>query len=100
MGLMGTAGTLSIQFVLPIMGISSTIRRSSWPGSDAASKRCRRAAELDRILGIAAQTSFRDVAVLPAFCSSYSPQSGSTTAPKAGIGPRNCLDENLRVWER
>ena len=67
MGLMGTAGTLSIQFVLPMMGAiydrtkiaaagGEAVFNSLAPGGD----------ELNRVLSIAAQTSFRAVAVLPA----------------------------------
>src|SRR5262249_873623 len=38
MGLMGTAGTLSIQFVLPLMARSSTVRKSSLPAAMSPSK--------------------------------------------------------------
>lgn len=66
MGLMGTAGTLSIQFVLPMMGAIFDNKKIELAGSDAAFKALPQGPELDRILGIAAQTSFRDVAILPA----------------------------------
>ena len=66
MGLMGTAGTLSIQFVLPIMGAIFDTKKVEAAGGDAAFKALQPGPELDRVLGIAAQTSFRDVAVLPA----------------------------------
>jgi fucose permease len=66
MGLMGTAGTLSIQFVLPIMGSIFDNKKIQMAGGDAAFKALPPGPELDRILGIAAQTSFRDVALLPA----------------------------------
>ena len=66
MGLMGTAGTLSIQFVLPLMGNIFDHKKVELAGSDAAFRALPPGAELDRILGIAAQTSFRTVAVLPA----------------------------------
>ena len=66
MGLMGTAGTLSIQFVLPLMGNIFDRKKVELAGSDAAFRALPPGAELDRILGIAAQTSFRTVAVLPA----------------------------------
>ena len=66
MGLMGTAGTLSIQFVLPIMGAIFDHKKVEVAGGDAAFKALQPGPELDRILGIAAQTSFRDVAILPA----------------------------------
>jgi len=67
MGLMGTAGTLSIQFVLPIMGGVFDSKKVEAAGGDSAFKALAPGSELDRILGIAAQASFRDVAVLPAF---------------------------------
>ncbi|HSR08756.1 MAG TPA: MFS transporter [Bryobacteraceae bacterium] len=66
MGLMGTAGTLSIQFVLPLMGNIFDRKKVELAGSDAAFRALPPGVELDRILGIAAQTSFRTVAVLPA----------------------------------
>lgn len=65
MGLMGTAGTLSIQFVLPIMGSIYDKKKIEVAGGDAAFKALTPGPELERILGIAAQTSFRDVAILP-----------------------------------
>lgn len=67
MGLMGTAGTLSIQFVLPTMGAIFDHKKVEAAGGDAAFKALQPGPELDRVLGIAAQTSFRDVAILPAF---------------------------------
>ena len=66
MGLMGTAGTLSIQFVLPIMGNIYDTTKVRVAGGDAAFKALPPGPELDRVLGIAAQTSFRDVAAVPA----------------------------------
>jgi len=66
MGLMGTAGTLSIQFVLPIMGSIFDSKKVEVAGGGAAFKALPPGPELDRILGIAAQESFRDVAILPA----------------------------------
>lgn len=66
MGLMGTAGTLSIQFVLPFMGSIFDSKKVEVAGGDAAFKALPPGPELDRILGIAAQTSFRTVAILPA----------------------------------
>jgi MFS family permease len=67
MGLMGTAGTLSTQFVLPMMGAIFDHKKVEVAGSDAAFKALPPGPELDRVLGIAAQTSFRYVAILPAF---------------------------------
>jgi MFS family permease len=65
MGLMGTAGTLSIYFVLPQMGKIFDDTKIRLAGGDAAFNALK-GSELDRILGIAAQTSFRYVAILPA----------------------------------
>src|SRR5205085_2162364 len=66
MGLMGTAGTLSIQFVLPLMGSIFDTTKVQLAGGTEAFKSLPPGPELDRILGIAAQTSFRYVAILPA----------------------------------
>jgi MFS family permease len=66
MGLMGTAGMLSIQFVLPLMAAIFDRKKVELAGGEAAFNALPQGAEMDRILGIAAQTSFRDVAILPA----------------------------------
>jgi MFS family permease len=66
MGLMGTAGTLSIQFVLPAMGAIFDHKKVELAGGDEAFKALSPGAMLDRVLGGAAQTSFRAVAILPA----------------------------------
>ena len=66
MGLMGTAGTLSIQFVLPIMGAVYDNKKIEVAGGDVAFNALPPGPALERVLGIAAQTSFRAVAVLPA----------------------------------
>jgi MFS family permease len=66
MGLMGTAGTLSIQFVLPLMGAIFDEKKVEVAGGDAAFKALQPGPQLDHVLGVAAQTSFRDVAILPA----------------------------------
>jgi fucose permease len=66
MGLMGTAGTLSIQFVLPIMGSIFDHKKVEAAGGASAFQNLQPGPELDRVLGIAAQASFRDVAALPA----------------------------------
>lgn len=65
MGLMGTAGMLSIQFVLPLMGAVYDSKKIETAGGEAAFNALSGDA-LDRVLGVAAQTSFRYVAVLPA----------------------------------
>ena len=66
MGLMGTAGTLSSRFVLPLMGSIYDSKKLDAAGGEAAFQALRPGPELDRVLGAAAQASFRDVAVLPA----------------------------------
>jgi hypothetical protein len=65
MGLMGTAGTLSINFVLPAMGKIFDTKKVDLAGGDAAF-RALSGARLNEVLGQAAQASFRAVAVLPA----------------------------------
>jgi len=65
MGLMGTAGTLSITFVLPAMGRIFDAKKLEAAGGEAAFKNLSGSA-LDNVLGIASQTSFRAVAALPA----------------------------------
>ncbi len=65
MGLMGTAGTLSIQFVLPEMGSIYDTAKIRLAGGDAAFNALEGDA-LNTILGQAAQESFRAVAILPA----------------------------------
>ena len=66
MGLMGTAGTLSIRFVLPIMGAVYDNKKIEVAGGEAAFNALQPGPELERVLGVAAQTSFRAVALLPA----------------------------------
>ena len=65
MGLMGTAGTLSINFVLPAMGKIYDTKKVELAGGDAAFKALS-GDQLNTILGQAAQASFRAVAILPA----------------------------------
>jgi len=64
-GLMGTAGTLSIKFVLPWMGGIFDMTKIKVAGGETAFKALT-GDKLNEVLGIAAQTSFRVVAVLPA----------------------------------
>ena len=66
MGLMGTAGTLSIQFVLPLMGAIFDHKKVAVAGGPAAFQALPPGPALERVLGIAAQISFRSVAILPA----------------------------------
>jgi MFS family permease len=68
LGLMGTAGNLSIFFVLPQMGAIFDRTKVAIAGGDAAFKalEATKGPELERVLGVAAQTSFRYVAILPA----------------------------------
>src|SRR4029079_19790452 len=65
MGLMGTAGTLSIQFVLPYMGAIFDNKKIEVAGGETAFKALEGDA-LNQVLGVAAQASFRAVAILPA----------------------------------
>ncbi len=65
MGLMGTAGTLSTQFVLPIMGRILDNKAIQIAGGEAAYKALQGEA-LDQVRSVASQTSFRAVAILPA----------------------------------
>jgi MFS family permease len=65
MGLMGTAGTLSINFVLPAMGRIFDSKKIEVAGGEEAFKALS-GDKLDQVLGIASQSSFRAVAVLPA----------------------------------
>ena len=67
MGLMGTAGTLSTQLVLPLHGRGLRQRtKIEVAGGEAAFNALQPAQSSIGVLGIAAQTSFRYVAVLPA----------------------------------
>ncbi len=70
MGLMGTAGTLSIYFVLPKMGSIFDVQKIKLAGGEAAfnalAADAAQKGKFDEILGNAAQISFRSVAVLPA----------------------------------
>jgi MFS family permease len=65
MGLMGTAGTLSIYFVLPMMGKIFDNAKIAAAGGEEAFKRLT-GEDLNRVQAIASQTSFRYVAILPA----------------------------------
>jgi Major Facilitator Superfamily len=65
MGLMGTAGTLSTYFVLPLMGRVFDRVKIEAAGGEAAFKSLQ-GGLLDNVLAIASQTSFRYVATLPA----------------------------------
>jgi MFS family permease len=66
MGLMGTAGTLSSRFVLPVMGSIYDSKKIEVAGGTAAFHALQPGPELDYALGVAAQTSFRAVAIMPA----------------------------------
>jgi len=67
MGLMGTAGTASIYFVLPQMGKIFDNEAIRLAGGSDAFKNMVNSPELDRIKGLAAQLSFKEVAMVPAF---------------------------------
>jgi len=64
MGLMGTAGTLSSYFVLPLLGRIFDSRKIELAGGEAQFQALTGAAR-DQILGAASQVSFRYVAALP-----------------------------------
>jgi hypothetical protein len=65
MGLMGTAGMLSIQFVLPWMGRIFDTKKVQLAGGDAAFAALS-GDRLEQVQGAAAQASFQSVAILPA----------------------------------
>jgi hypothetical protein len=65
MGLMGTAGTLSIYFVLPEMGKIFDDKKIAAAGGESAFKALSGDA-LTKVLALASQESFRRVAILPA----------------------------------
>jgi MFS family permease len=65
MGLMGTAGTASIYFVLPKMGGIFDAKKIEVAGGEQAFKALS-GEQLNHVLGVAAQASFRAVAILPA----------------------------------
>jgi MFS family permease len=65
MGLMGTAGTLSINFVLPAMGQIFDSKKIEVAGGEQAFNALN-GEKLDQVLAVASQTSFRAVAILPA----------------------------------
>lgn len=65
MGLMGTAGTLSIYFVLPAMGKIFDTTKIETAGGDAQFNALT-GDRLNDVLGHASQVSFRYVAILPA----------------------------------
>jgi MFS family permease len=64
-GLMGTAGTLSIYFVLPQMGKIFDSKAIEAAGGEAAFRALSGDA-LEKVKAVASQASFRDVAILPA----------------------------------
>src|SRR5260221_193443 len=64
-GMMGTAGTLSIKFVLPWMGGVFDRTKIELAGGEEAFKALS-ADKLNEVLSLAAQKSFRMVAILPA----------------------------------
>ena len=65
MGLMGTAGMLSINFVLPAMGSIFDHKAIEVAGGETALKALT-GEKLDMVKGVAAQASFSAVAILPA----------------------------------
>ncbi|HEY3488189.1 MAG TPA: MFS transporter [Gammaproteobacteria bacterium] len=65
LGLIGTAGALSIHFVLPQMGVLFDRTKIATAGGEAAFAALS-GAELDQVLRVAAETSFQVVAIFPA----------------------------------
>jgi MFS family permease len=65
MGLMGTAGTLSANFVLPQMGRIFDLKKIELAGGEEAFKQLS-GDRLNEVLAAASQASFRAVAILPA----------------------------------
>ena len=65
MGLMGTAGTASIYFVLPMMGRVFDNAKIAAAGGEEAFQSLQ-GDQLAQVLSVAAQISFRYVAALPA----------------------------------
>ena len=65
MGLMGTAGMLSINYVLPAMGKIFDAKKIELAGGEQAFNALS-GDRLEQVLGAAAQASFRAVALLPA----------------------------------
>jgi hypothetical protein len=65
MGLMGTAGMLSINFVLPEMGKIFDAKQVEVAGGTAALNALS-PDKLEQVKGVAAQASFSAVAILPA----------------------------------
>ena len=65
LGMMGTGGTLSIYFVLPIMGRIYDKAKIAAAGGEEAFK-ILSGEKLEEVLVVASQTSFRYVAILPA----------------------------------
>ncbi len=66
MGLMGTAGTLSINFVLPLMGKIFDTKKVELAGGAEKFAAMPQGPAMEALLGQAAQLSFRAVAILPA----------------------------------
>ncbi|MFN8006143.1 MAG: MFS transporter [Terriglobia bacterium] len=64
-GLMGTAGTLSIYYVLPQMGVIFDHAKINAAGGEEAFKLLQ-GGQLNKVLAVASQMSFRYVAILPA----------------------------------
>jgi fucose permease len=65
-GLMGTAGNLAIFFVLPIIGGIYDRAKVTAAGGEAAFRALQEGPEMERVLALASQESFRFVAILPA----------------------------------
>ncbi len=90
-GLMGTAGTLSIYFVLPQMGKIFDARKIEAAGGDAAFQRLS-GETLQRVLAVASQASFRYVAILPAILLLVFGASWMRDKAKGGYKPARLTD--------
>ena len=94
MGLMGTAGTLSIYYVLPQMGkVFDSVKIQASGGPEAFNLLSNQAragdgvavSKLNDVLALASQTSFRYVAILPAFSCWCLGRYGFTTSQRGVI---------------
>jgi hypothetical protein len=84
MGLMGTAGTLSIQFVLPAMGRIFDAKKIAAAGGEEAFQTLS-GDRLQQVLGLASQASFRAVGFCRQFCWWFLGRCGFTTGRRVGL---------------
>ena len=93
MGLMGTAGTLSIYFVLPAMGAIFDHTKISAAGGEAAFNALK-GERLNAVLATASQVSFRGVAVLPAILLVVFGRIWLSDRKRGGYKPEKIVAEN------